>query len=387
MKDRNYELYETEDFALDKEFARWVVSPDKEKSPFWNNYRESHPEKIRQMDDAILIIRALKPIDTAIPDNKLDAIFEKVKKQHIRRRVLYQLTTYAAVAIILLSIGAIVRLSNNSGIQFPEETIAATTKGKVILSNGTVHEFDTEKTIITQTASGKTAINNDTISGSQKKTGAKDELNQVIIPYGKRSEITLADGTHIVLNSGSKLLYPSGFDKKTREVYLVGEAFFEVAHNAAQPFIVNVHGFKIRVLGTSFNVSSYNEDASIQAVLVTGKISAGKNALFAKTTELNPGERLVYNKSNEETTTDKVDIDLYASWVNGYLLFENEPTPFVFRKLERYYNQKIIVGEGLEKITFSGKLDLKENLNDVLESIAFASKVKITQQNGNYTIN
>lgn len=213
------------------------------------------------------------------------------------------------------------------------------------------------------------------------------QYTETIAPRGQKSQIVLADGTKVWLNSDTKIKYPGNFSKNQRDVYLVGEAFFEVAHNAAQPFIVNVHGFKIRVLGTSFNVSSYNEDASIQAVLVTGKISAGKNALFAKTTELNPGERLVYNKSNEETTTDKVDIDLYASWVNGYLLFENEPTPFVFRKLERYYNQKIIVGEGLEKITFSGKLDLKENLNDVLESIAFASKVKITQQNGNYTIN
>jgi transmembrane sensor len=101
---------------------------------------------------------------------------------------------------------------------------------------------------------------------------------------------------------------------------------------------------------------------------------------------LQPGERMVYDKANTTMTKDKVDVERFSSWVNGYLIFENEPTDQVFRKLERYYNQKIVADNGLDKITFSGKLDLKEDLGQVLDNIAFASALKVTKEEETYTI-
>ena len=132
--------------------------------------------------------------------------------------------------------------------------------------------------------------------------------------------------------------------------------------------------------------SSYNEDNTTQTVLVEGKVTAGTNKLFAKTIDLVPGERMIYDKSNENLSKDRVDVRLFASWVSGYLIFENEPITEVYKKLERYYNQQIAIEGSLEQITFSGKLDLKDNLKDVLENMSFASSVNVLEINGSFTI-
>jgi transmembrane sensor len=202
-------------------------------------------------------------------------------------------------------------------------------------------------------------------------------MNQIIIPYGKRSNIILADGTHISLNSGSQLSYPTEFKAGSREVYLSGEAFFDVRTISGKPFYVVTRDVRIKVLGTRFNVSSYPDDNTTQTVLLKGKVSAGKNKLFAKTIDMAPGERMTYNRDNETLTKDNVDTNLYASWVNGYLIFKNEPIASVFKKLERYYNQRIVADYRTGNMTFSGKLDLKDNIKDVLENVSFASSVYI----------
>ncbi len=390
MEHKKYELYTTEDFILDKEFAHWVLFPNSAEDSFWMSYQSLHPEKINLMKEAALIINSLKPINPEIPEEKLEQIFRKIKYQHKTRHRLINITIrYAAAVTFLLTIGTVLWFSVKKNDPFPvEASLSSPQKGKVILANGTVHEFETEKTIIKQTVTGKTAINNDTVNvNAQEKTTNNPGLNQVIVPYGKNSEITLADGTHIWLNSGSQLSYPPKFDDKSREVYLSGEAFFEVAPDKTKPFYVNTSEFKIRVLGTKFNVSAYKEDQTIQTVLLEGKVSAGKNSFLAKTVDLSPGERLVYDKKDDEFKKDQVNVNLYASWINGYLIFENEPTTTVFKKLERYYDQRIIANEKLDKITFSGKLDLKENIRDVLENISFASQVKVTEENGQFIIN
>lgn len=388
--DKNYESYTTEDFILDKEFAHWVLFPDDASDLFWESFQKAHPEKINTIRDAVLVINSLKPVDQAIPTHRLDQIFIKIKRQHSTPiRIGHLIVRYAAVVTLLLTVGTAVWFLTRNNDSFPiEASLLSPQKGKIILSNGSVQEFKTEKTIIKHTAAGQVAINDDTIcvSGTEKSIGNKG-LIQIIIPYGKRSEITLADGTHIWLNSGSQLSYPAQFEKKIREVYLSGEAFFDVAPDKSKPFEVITNEVTIRVLGTRFNVTSYKEDQTTQTVLLEGKVRAGKNSFMAQTFDLDPGERIVFNKNDENLKKEKVDVNLYASWINGYLIFENEPTTVIFKKLERYYNQKIMANERLDKITFSGKLDLRENIKDVLDNIAFASQVTVTEENGQFIIN
>lgn len=378
METEKYYNYKTEDFILDKEFLDWVLNPDKEMDLYWESYIREHPEKKEQIADAILIIKSLQPVEPAIPQQKpINILIERNKTRFLN------FAKYAAGFALLITTGSLIWFSVQTKKDFPiiaENNLSQ--KGKVILSNGVTREFNTAQTIIKQTDSKDLTINNDTI----KITGNKEALtesamNQIIIPYGKQSEVTLSDGTHIWLNSGSQLSYPSEFKKESREVYLVGEAFFDVKSNAAQPFYVITREFKIKVIGTRFNVCAYDNDRMIQTVLQRGKISAGKNTLFAATVDLLPGERIVYDKESHEISKDKVNVEFFTSWINGYLYFENQPISEIFKKLERQYNQKIKAETGLENITFSGKLDLKNKLLDVLENISFASSLRVTEEN------
>jgi len=385
-KEKYLEYKTTEEFVLDSEFAFWVMHSNPEDDEFWLLFIQEHPEKGDQIRNAALIVKSLQPIEQKLPQQKLDDILQHVKKADKTKHLkIYHGLKYAAGIALLITAGGILWFSVQTKSEFPiESKNSEFLKGRIILSNGSTREFDTEQTIIKQTTSGKLTINSDTIDNKLDRKATA--MNQIIIPYGKRSDITLADGTHIWLNSGSQLSYPSEFKTDSREVYLSGEAFFDVKANPNKPFYVITRDIKIKVLGTRFNVSSYNEDNTTQTVLLKGKVTTGKNKIFAQTIDLMPGERMIYDKTKENISKDKVDVRLYASWVNGYLIFENVPITEVFKKLERFYNKEIVVDNGLEEITFSGKLDLKDNVTDVLDNISFASSVNVFENNGSYNI-
>ncbi len=379
-----YNTYTTDDFILDPFFSKWVISPDNETEQFWSNFLKDHPEQAESIREATLIVRAIRAHQEPIPDQKLNHIYNRLvnEKKSSQATRFIQFARYAAAVLLIAAISATYIFIHKQDNFFPEEAVIPTVsdKGILITANGNKHEFTTENTCITQASPDKLTINNDTIISNKEEKKTKElPLNQVIIPYGKRSEITLSDGTHIWLNSGSQLSYPSEFKSNTREVYLSGEALFQVAENKEKPFYVITRDVKVRVLGTRFNVSAYHEDATVQTVLIQGKVSIAKNKAFASDVEMQAGERVSYLKQTESMEKDQVDTDLFSSWINGYLIFENEPTTEVFKKLERFYNRKITPEAGLEQITFSGKLDLKTDLTEVLENISFASSISYVE--------
>ena len=389
MKTEDYKNFETEDFIHEDKFLKWILHPDDESYQFWSEFLLNHPDKTAQIEEAIQIIRSLQPVEPIVTEERLDSIFDAINHPATTSRIVYlKSLKYAAAIILLISIGGIWFFNLDGKHQMPDfQSDNHVKKGQLILADGTIREFETDQTSIHQTSSNKLTLNNDTIIENTTKSKS-DELNynQVIIPYGKRSEILLADGTHIFLNSGSKFSYPTKFAKKEREVYLTGEAFFNVKSDPDKPFYVITENMKIKVLGTSFNVSCYENDPSTQAVLLSGKITASKNKAFTKYLNIEPGERILFDKNSEELSVDKVDVNLYSSWINGYLIFRNEPVSSVFRKLERYYNQKIVMEQNINDMTFSGKLDLIENVDRTLENIAFTSAFKILRKDSIYLI-
>jgi len=386
MNKERFKYYQkAEDFILDKDFVHWILYPSNELDLFWSSFINEHPEKESNIRNAILIIKSIQPTSLEISQEKNDEIFRRIKASEGKLKINWiSYLKYAAVISIFVAIGSLIYTSLYN-YKFPIEAAnEMDLKGKVIFADGSTKVFDSDKTSIKQTASGNLVINSDTVVVKVKQ--ANTSLNHIIIPYGKRSDIILADGTHIWLNSGSQLSYPSEFKTDSREVYLSGEALFDVNANPKKPFYVITKNIKIKVLGTIFNVSSYDEDNTVQTALLRGKVTAGENKLFASTINLAPGELLTYSKKNSTLLKEKVDVKSYASWVNGYLIFINVPITEVFMKLERYYNQDIKIEDSLEKITFSGKLDLKDNIKDVINDIAFASSINVQKKEGFYLI-
>ena len=380
-----YNKYSAEEFAVDKDFVDWVLRPTKGSHQRWTQFLFEYPEKRQEIKKARLIVRALIAIEDDVQEGKLNDIWLRIYKSQKtgRKQTLRLFTKYAAILIVTLSLAGIVyyQLGKND---FDNELtkIDVDSIGKIILADGSIHYFEADQNTMKQLPSGKFTLNQDTLTVTDDSNKPASSLNQVIVPYGKRIEIYLNDGSHIWLNSGSKFSYPSRFDGNSREVYLLGEAFLEVAKNPNVPFYVNTPDVKISVTGTKFNVSSYKDDAMVQTVLVEGSVSVQQtNKLFAKNINLIPGEKAVFIKENQNIFKDKADTDAYTSWIHGYLIVEQEPVTDVLKKLGRYYNRSIIIANGISGITFSGKLDLKDNIEEVLKDLAFASSIQIVNDN------
>lgn len=206
--------------------------------------------------------------------------------------------------------------------------------------------------------------------------------NTLIVPYGRRARITLDDGTEVWLNAGSRMVYPVAFKGKEREVFLEGEAYFEVAQRAGQPFFVYTGHLKTSVLGTAFNICAYNDDAEKSVVLTAGsvKVKAGEAEQ-----QLVPGFKAGYNVSGGNITKAQVNTQLYTAWKDGHLILEHEPLPQILKKLSRYFNIRITSAATVQS-TFSGDLDLSEDVDYVLQSISIGTGLTYEKTAGGITL-
>lgn len=167
----------------------------------------------------------------------------------------------------------------------------------------------------------------------------KITMNDKITNPGEKSILTFFDGTKVTINAKSKLRYPSSFDKKEREVYLEGEAYFEVAHNPSVPFIVHTGNISTIVLGTKFNVNAYLGENQLSVSLVEGSVKVQKEdgKMANSTTILKPNEQLVYNKRNDKSSIEKFDIQVATGWKDNILKFDKESLDKIFTVLSRSY--------------------------------------------------
>ena len=234
------------------------------------------------------------------------------------------------------------------------------------------------------------------VKGNQINYKSKKEIeklvyNELTIPYGKRFDLILSDGTKVKLNSGSSIKYPQQFiNGKDRKVFLKGEAFFEVAKDMAHPFIVNTDELNIRVLGTKFNVSSYLEDEDVNTVLVEGSVSLyekGEKFNSQKSSLLDPGHKAEWNKIQALLSIEKVDTSIYTGWMEGKIVFDHLPFENILKKLERHYNVSIICNDvKLNKEKFTATFDI-ETIEQILNSFNKNYKLNFVIENNQIIIN
>ena len=202
------------------------------------------------------------------------------------------------------------------------------------------------------------------------------ELVEKAVPFGQKSTIKLSDGSIVKLNSGSKLRYPSRFNGPSREVYLEGEAFFEVQKDTTRPFLVTSGDIVTSVLGTSFNIMAHSEENLIKVALVTGTVkvshkSAGENP-FVYT--LAPNEMLTYDKKRDKPQKSHFNVDQTLAWKDRTLFFKNAGLVEMTTVLQRWYGKRFIIHNG-EVITrkFSGKFESNRSLEYVLDVLCLNS--------------
>lgn len=371
-------------------FLKWIFNNDASSEQYWEDYLLEHPEEkslIQELKQRLLELQfsndTLSYAEKAELGNLIVNRLDRDLKRTNRILVMRSFMKYAAVAIVFAAIGGLLVYFNvrqNSVYQqFTEQIIQVPASGSgpvLITSNGQNVDLRKSNSNIDYSQNGTIVLNNDSVIPAFKDE--PNVMNQLIIPYGNQSRLVLSDNTVVWLNAGSRLVYPSRFEDKTREVLLFGEAFFEVSKDEKKPFIVKTSDLQIKVLGTQFNISAYTEDKVIQTVLKEGSVSIRNNnsGLFERDLILKPNQMAAFNRTSKDTKVYEVDVNYYTLWTKGLLSFDEIDFTRIVKKVERFYNISIGFSEpNLGSTRISGKLDLKQKREEVLE---YLEKVSLT---------
>jgi len=359
------------DFLVDDLFLLWRINPTRELNEYWDNFIRKNPQLENQFRQAITEIDQIRSQSHSLSQAQLQ-VKEKIEHRLLsyknrKKRIAYYVS--AAAAVVLLLIISTLFILNQSDYRTEKIMVLGNTvqdneiqllTGKEVVSlnnNSTLNISESANSVIIQD------------SLSQKEIKLQDHtINKLIIPYGKRSSLILADGSKVWLNSGTEIEFPSIFASKTREIKVRGEIYIEVSKRKA-PFIVHTFNSQIQVFGTSFNVSAYEDEEKESVVLVEGSIQVKSNADNASLI-LSPGQMAEISAGNIKSK--EVDVSEYIGWKDGFMQFNKVPLDEVLRKVGRYYNVEFRYSEEIDLLgkTCSGKLFLSENIDDVLQSFA-----------------
>jgi ferric-dicitrate binding protein FerR (iron transport regulator) len=205
------------------------------------------------------------------------------------------------------------------------------------------------------------------------KLGEKKFNNQLIeiyTPKGTRSQIKLSDGSLIVMNADSRLIYPARFYGANREVKFEGEGFFSISKDKSHPFIVKTSSVKVKVLGTRFNLKSYRNDNIIETSLEEGLVNVSSLINPERSILIKPGNKAIFNNESKLFKVDNANVKLISSWQEGRYYFKSESFEEIAKEMERCFNITIdIKSEKLKKEVFTGDFIRGENIDQILAII------------------
>jgi ferric-dicitrate binding protein FerR (iron transport regulator) len=219
---------------------------------------------------------------------------------------------------------------------------------------------------------------------NSQKALSSDELvyNEVYAAFGTRSSLLLSDSTLVWLNSGSSLRYPIKFNNKNRKVFLSGEAYFEVKSDVTRPFIVETSTLQVKAAGTKFNVQEYNSNPVSEVTLVSGKVfvnESGNKKNSQLISELNPDQHLVYNREIRAKSVSNVDTYRFIAWKDGKLIFRNEPLPQVLNKISMIFNVDIeLQGRELQDYRYRATFQ-DESLEEILKLLKLSAPISFKE--------
>lgn len=388
MKYECFNKYTAEDLILDKDFIDLVRNPDKKEE--LNNLIESFPEKRYEINLAAEVVRGLHVTKFTQSAYRKNVLWNKViNRQKKQIRLTY--IRYAAAILLLIGVGSTFYFLNtvntepelveNSGMH--DELSGDEDNVMLVLSNGKAVAINTKESTVQFSEDGSEIKVNETEAVNQDVVNKG--FNKMVVPFGKRSTVILSDGTKVWLNSGSTLIFPPVFHRKSREVELIGEAFFDVTHKKKAPFFVKTAAFEMKVYGTKFNIQSYIQDNASSVVLVEGMVSMRSKNQMEKEVFLAPSQRASIVDGSNKIQIDNIEnVEEYTSWTEGYLSFSDKDLIHILKQISRYYNVDIDVDSTKNIDKIFGKLDLKDDMEKVLEGISFISNTKYRKIGNRY---
>lgn len=302
------------------------------------------------VDDIKLLLNETPKMDTVTADkmfSKIMTIAKETENTQIKTKKTPVLKYLSIAATILVLLGIGWSYQKEAFSQKSDPILTNTNEITLQMENGEIQVIsEGKKTKVTDSKGNIVGNQNGNKIVYDTETALEKLVyNTIKIPYGKRFELQLSDGTTVHLNSGTTLKYPVKFIAgENRQVFLDGEAYFDVTKDKTHPFVVNADNLNVRVLGTHFNVSSYPEDDLTDVVLVEGSVglhTSNEKFNADKNTILKPGFKGSFNRKDNHIDTKPVITDAYTSWIKGGLTFRNMSFKNITKKLERRYNVTI----------------------------------------------
>ncbi len=266
-------------------------------------------------------------------------------------------------------------------------------KATLILSDGAKFDLENKQNKLLEDKGGVVVENenftvnyNNRLKNSQTIAGGL--FHTIDVPKSGEYRLVLSDSSVVYLNSMTTLKYPVNFTGDSREVELIkGEAFFEVTKDKSHPFIVKTPDVRLKVLGTSFNVSAFNDDKNSYITLETGSLEVANMNNSKDIQLLEPNQQaIIESGTNTPMLVSDVDASIYSSWRNGTIVFKNETLEEMMKNLARWYNIEVFFEkESLKHVRFSTNIDKYNEIEPILELLQLTNKVKIKTDN-NYML-
>lgn len=382
-----------EKYIEDPNFIEWVFRSTPETDAYFARYMADHPNEENDLLKLRKELRLLSFPPELLSGEQKDQLFKttltRMLQSRKKKRVVkfpVSALKYAAVAVLILAIGTLLVINQphkSIDLKLTEDLFLknANQNPTLFLADGSRHAISGDEVQLDFTDPDRINADGLIINSTAPDNGNPDVL---VVPFGKKAKVKMSDGSHIWVNAGSRIIFPRRFSDKKREIYLVGEAYFEVSHDKNNPFLVKTSTITIRVLGTSFNVSSYPDDDFVSAVLTEGKIRIEENDAgnLVDPVDLLPNQMAIFKKNGKGIQVHKANSENYTIWKDGILKFENAEINSLIIKVERFYNISLELKNpaiGKERIT--GKLDLNAGMPEVFEYISKVSHAEIKKIN------
>lgn len=383
--------FDFSDFLLEDEFIAGIRDPVGAVS-YIINLKEAYPEQAENIDLAVKVFYGMRNISSGQDFRGKQKTWERIIEKRSGSRRLSFLRIAASLLLLVGLSGTILFLSFRNSSS-PIEKLASTTpvsfeKSRLILSDGKSIYISDAESDVAYSNDGVNVLINDTIRLSQQVKA--EDFNEIIVPFGKFNSLKLSDGTEVWINAGSRMIYPPVFSGKTREVYVQGEAYFEVTKDKSRPFYVKTDKFRLEVLGTKFCVQADGKEDLFTALLLEGSVSLSSGQTkFSKGQEikLDPGKIASLTRNGKSFEIVAVEYpENYIAWKNGYLIFKNEPISELIQRVSRYYNIVIELKNPTSSLKISGKLDLKDDPERVLKGLSVIAKCRLMNEQGKYIL-
>lgn len=303
-------------------------------------------------------------------------------KARARRRSIIRWSSAASVLLIAASV-MYFSLRNGSGEE-RSKIFAERSPAVLILDDGT-------KIVLDGITGDKLAVNGDVEivfdedapSYNVSESGELTGYNTIQVPAGGTYKVKLPDGSFVVINARSKLRFPVPFPKDMREVWLDGEAYFEVAHNAERPFVVNFNDNNLRVTGTRFNIEAYSEQSST-ATLLDGAVCC---YTLTDSCSLTPGYQAIMDQDADRITLAVADTRSVTAWIHNLFYYENERLGIIMQEIGEWYGVDITFDDpALKDGIYSIEINRYESIDGILDVLMETGRIRYEQDGGKIVI-